>query len=158
MANRSGAKWNKGGAKRRNRLSIDGSCFAELAETLDRLGGDLKAVTNDALQQAGETVAADTLAAIDNGNLPRGGKYSTGDTERSAIKESDVRVDWSGNIATIGLGFDKSKAGAGGFLITGTPRMRPDYALQAMYNRKTYQRKIVEDIQEIFNDAIDDLM
>lgn len=141
----------------RYKLYIDSSAFESLAETLDRLGGDLKSVVDDALQQAAETVAADTLEAVNASNLPARGRYSTGDTEKSVIRESDVRVEWSGNIASVGLGFDKSKKGAGGFLITGTPRMQPDYALEQIFARKTYQKKIMQDIQDVFMDAIGDL-
>lgn len=150
-------KWTKGGTKRRNKLSIDSTALEALAEELERLGGNLKAVMDDALQQAGETVAADTLEAMDRSNLPAKGKYSTGETEKSVIRESDVRVEWSGNIASVGLGFDKTKKGAGGFLITGTPRMQPDYALEQIFTRKTYQKKIMQDIQDVFEDAIGDL-
>lgn len=141
----------------RYKLSIDSSALEALAEELERLGGNLKSVMDDALQQAGETVAADTMEAMDRSNLPAKGKYSTGDTARTVIRESDVRVEWSGNIASVGLGFDKSKKGAGGFLITGTPRMQPDYALEQIFTRKTYQKQIMQDIQDVFNDAIGDL-
>ena len=141
----------------RNTLKISFDAFAEYAEKIEKLGGDLKAVVTDALQQAAETVGADTLEAVAPGNLPAQGKYSRGNTEASVVTESQVRVEWSGNVASVGLGFDKSKPGAGGFLITGTPRMRPDYKLQAIFGRKTYQRQIMEDIGEIFADALEDL-
>lgn len=142
----------------RNSLSIDFSAFENYAEQIERLGGNLKSVVNDALQQAAETVAADTIEAVQKPNLPAKGDYSGGDTEKSVIRESDVTVQWSGNVAEVGLGFDKSKAGAGGFLITGTPRMQPDYELQAIFGRKKYQRQLLEDMTEIFNDALEDLM
>lgn len=142
----------------RNQLKIEFSAFADYAETIDRLGGNLKDIVDDAMTQAAETVAADTLAAMASSNLPAKGKYSTGETEASVIRENEVKVEWSGNIAEVGLGFDKKKPGAGGFLITGTPRMQPDYALEDIFARKKYQRQIVDDMTEIFQDAVNDLM
>ena len=55
----------------------------------------------------------------------------------------------------IGLGFDKSKPGAGGFLITGTPKMAPDYKLEDLYVRKRYKNKLVKEIGESLQDEID---
>lgn len=141
----------------RNTLKINFDAFADLAERIEKLGGELKPIVTDALQQAAETVGADTLEAVAPGNLPARGRYSRGHTAESVITESQVRVEWSGNIATVGLGFDKSKPGAGGFLITGTPRMQPDQKLVDIFGRKKYQKEIQRDIMEIFEDALDDL-
>ena len=53
-----------------------------------------------------------------------------------------------------GVGFDYSKKGAGGFLISGTPRMRPDTELQRIYRRKKYMRDIQNDMAEVVQDYI----
>ena len=68
------------------------------------------------------------------------------------------KANWQGTFGTIGMGFDKSAPGAGGFLITGTPRMRPDYKLEDIFARKKYARKIRMQIIEQFQDEIDSLM
>ena len=138
----------------RNTLKMDYSGFNELLIKLDELQGDLKPVVTDALEQAAETVEWDTKDAIAKSNMPAKGKYSHGKTAAS-IKEN-AKVDWSGTRAEIGLGFDFSKEGAGGFLITGTPRMKPDYALQKIYKRKKYMSDLQNDMAEIVNDAISD--
>lgn len=143
---------------KRNQLSLDFQIFERYAEEIDKLGGNLKLVVNDAMQQAGETVAADTLDAVNASNLPAKGIYSRGATAASVIKENEIRVEWSGLIAEVGLGFDKTKPGAGGFLISGTPRMKPDYALEDIYARKKYQKQLIKDVFEIFMDAVDNLM
>lgn len=155
--NRSGVKWNKGGALKRNHgLSVDWNPFEMYAEQIDRLGGSLEAIFTDAMEQAAETIRDDTRDAVESGNLPARGKYSDGQTGASIV--DDVSVTWSGPIGEVPVGFDFSKPGAGGFLIAGTPRMAPDYALQDIYVRKKYMSNIQKDMMEIFSDAVQDLM
>lgn len=155
--NRRGVKGNKGGSLKRNHgLSVDWNPFEAYAEDIDRLGGNLQAIFTDAMEQAAETIQEDTLEAISPGNLPAGGKYSNCITAASVVQGASVT--WSGTIAEIPVGFDFSKPGAGGFLITGTPRMRPDWALEDIYVRKKYMREIQEDMMQIFMDAVNDLM
>ena len=143
-------------AARGKMLSIDFSNFAEYAEKLDQLGANLQKVIGDAMEQAAETVQWDVTDAMATANLPAGGKYSQGDTMNQIIK--DAKVNWQGSFGEIGLGFDKTKAGAGGFLITGTPKMRPNYALEQIFSRKKYLKKITDQINEELQDAIDEYM
>lgn len=143
-------------AARGKMLSIDFSAFSEYAEQLDQLGADLKQVIGDAMDQAAETVQDDVIDAMASANLPAGGKYSHGDTMAQIIK--DAQTKWYGSEGEIGLGFDKTKAGAGGFLITGTPKMRPNYKLEDIFSRKKYQTKIMKQIREELQDAIDEHM
>lgn len=133
-------------------LKLDAQGFTEYGEKLDALGADLRSIFTDALEQAGETIGEDTLDAVAEGNLPAGGKYSTGETKAAVIQSP--RVEWEGTTGSIGVGFDFGKPGAGGFLITGTPRMRPDKALNQMYKGKRYMKKIQQDMADIFNDEI----
>lgn len=143
-------------AKRKSMLSIDFSNFSDYAEKLDELGADLKKVFADAMEQAAETVQEDTLEALDSANLPADGIYSKGITKEQVIK--NAKVDWSGYVGEIGLGFDKSKPGAGGFLITGTPKMQPDYKLEDIFGRKKYENQIKKDIEEVLQAEIDRIM
>ena len=154
--NRTGIKWNKGGAKRRkNYIDVDFSNFADFAEKLDRLNADLKQIFGDAMERAAERVQEDTREAVEASNLPAGGNYSTGDTASSIIR--DTKVKWSGSLGEVHLGFDKSKPGAGGFLITGTPKMAPDAALATMYTGKKYQKQINDQIKKDLQEALDEL-
>lgn len=146
-----GRKGSKGGKKKRNTLRVDTSGFEELITKLDEVGGDVKKAVNDALIQAAETVQDDTKDALEKQNLPRQGAYSIGNTEKTIAKPS---VTWIGSKASAGIGFDYAQKGAGGFLISGTPRMQPDRALEAIYARKKYAKKLVEDMQEVIGDYI----
>lgn len=142
--------------RKRNTLKLDMSGFEELITKLDELGGNLKPVIDDALTQAAETVADDTVEAMATKYLPAQGKYSQGETKESIIRRPTV--EWKGTLAEIGVGFDYGEPGAGGFLISGTPRMQPNQKLVDIYKRKKYMRALQEDMAEIVNDAIDDAM
>ena len=140
----------------RNTLKLDTSGFESMIDRLKKLGGDVQKAVTDALEQAGETITEDTRDAVTASNLPAGGQYSTGATADSI---TDSKVTWIGGTqAEMGVGFDYAKKGAGGFLISGTPRMRPDYELQKMYKQKTYMRKIQQDMIDVVEDYITDAM
>ena len=140
----------------RNTLKLDTSGFESMIDRLKKLGGDVQKAVTDALEQAGETITEDTRDAVTASNLPAGGQYSTGATADSI---TDPKVTWIGGTqAEMGVGFDYAKKGAGGFLISGTPRMRPDYELQKMYTQKTYMRKIQQDMIDVVEDYITDAM
>lgn len=136
----------------RNTLRLDTSGFTEMLRKLDHLGGDVKKAVADSLTQAAKTISKDTEEAISNKNLPAKGKYSQNDTKESIIW--DAHVQWDGLVGWIPVGFDFSMPGAGGYLITGTPRMRPDYALNKMYKQKKYMRQIQSDIGEVIMNYI----
>lgn len=156
MANVLGLKWNRGGAKRRkNYISVNFSNFADYAEKLDRLNADLKKIFGDAMEDAAKQVQEDTRKAVDNANLPAGGNYSEGETKASIIR--DVTPKWSGSLGEVKLGFDKTKPGAGGFLITGTPKMAPDAPLAEMYSGRKYQRQIQKKIEQSLQKELDKL-
>lgn len=137
---------------KRNTLKLTTSGFEELITKLDKLGGDIMGVVEDALTQAGETIGEDTVEAVDKAYLPAKGKYSKGDTEKSIIRNPKVR--WQGTTASVEVGFDYSKKGAGGFLITGTPKMKPDTELQKIYKKKPYMKRIEEDMVDVVQSAI----
>lgn len=137
---------------KRATLNLNTKGFEELIVKLDELGGNLQEVVEDALNQAGETIRDDTLDAIKKGNLPAKGKYSKGYTEKSVIR--NPRTQWAGTTASIAVGFDYGKKGSGGYLITGTPRMRPDRELNRMYKGRKYMKDIENDMKNIVNDAI----
>ena len=141
---------------RKSSLSIDFSAFSDYADQLDQLGADLKEIFADAMEQAAETVQDDTIDAMSAVNLPAGGRYSRGDTDASIIR--DAKVSWAGSVGEIGLGFDKTKPGAGGFLITGTPKMKPNNALVDIFGRRKYESQIKSDIEEVLQDEIDQRM
>lgn len=128
----------------RNTLKLDTSDFERLLAQLQDAGRDAQLAVTQALEKAGQKISGDTLDVINDANLPAGGKYSTGETKESVV--TNARVTWSGSVAEIPVGFDFSRPGAGGFLITGTPKMKPDKALNRMYKQKRYMRDIQDDM------------
>ena len=136
----------------RNTLKLDTSGFTELLRKLDSLGGDVKKAVDDALIQAAETITEDTEAAMDSANLPAGGRYSTGTTKEAIIR--DQQVHWEGMIGWVPVGFDFSEPGAGGYLITGTPRMEPNKELNKMYKKKRYMSQIQKEMGEVIMDYV----
>lgn len=148
----------------RNTMSLDLKGFNELLTKLDGLGGDLKKAVTEALDEAGKKIGEDTAQAVQKSNLPAGGKFSQGDTADTVVM--NPKVEWSGDEASIGVGFDFSKKGAGGFLIKGyyqnyhgTPRhMAPQKDLNAMYTGKGYMKQIQNDMKKVVVKAIDEKM
>lgn len=140
----------------RNTLKLDTRGFEKMLIQLDSLGGNVQKAVQDALTQASETITEDTKAAMEPANLPAQGKYSKGTTKESIITDHAVR--WEGQVGWVPVGFDFSKPGAGGFLISGTPRMRPNQALQRMYKQKRYMNQIQKDISEVIMDYIVEAM
>ena len=148
----------------RNTMSLDLKGFNELLTKLDGLGGDLKKAVTEALDEAGKKIGEDTAQAVQKSNLPAGGEYSQGDTADTVVMSP--KVEWSGEEASIGVGFDFSKKGAGGFLIKGyyqnyhgTPRhMAPQKDLNAMYTGKGYMKQIQNDMMKVVTKAIDEKM
>ena len=136
----------------RNTLKLETKGFEKYLEQLSKLDADLKSIVTDVLEQAGETIAEDTRAGVQKSNLPAKGKYSKGDTESSIVEHP--KTEWHGMTAEIGVGFDYNKGGAGGFLITGTPKMSPDVALNKMYKGKRYMKQIQEQMTDVFEDEI----
>ena len=136
----------------RNTLKLQTDGFERVIDHLKELGGDVQTAVTDALEQVGETITEDTQEALSAGNLPAGGKYSIGNTERSVVSPKVVWI--GGTMAEMGVGFDYGKSGAGGFLISGTPRMRPDTALQKIYKRKKYMNYIQQGMIDVVQDYI----
>lgn len=137
--------------KNKAKVKLEG--FKEMITALDSLGGDLVGIAADALSQAGETIGWDTLEAAQNPNMPAEGKYSTGRTEQAVL--TTPRVEVSGNLVEVGAGFDYTKDGAGGILITGTPRMKPNYELQKIFKGRRYMNNISKDIETVVQDEIE---
>ena len=140
----------------RNTLKLDMSGFEQLLVKLDGLNGDVNSIVTKALTEAGQRIAEDTHAAMANNNLPAGGKYSSGRTEEAIV--DNPQVEWSGMKASIEVGFDFGKPGAGGFLITGTPKMKPNQALNKIYKGKKYMKEIQDQMGEIVDEAISNAM
>lgn len=149
-------------------LNFDG--VAELSEKLEQLGGDLKKVAEEALEFIPGDVNPKLHAAMQK-------HRGHGVTEKSIVEGQ--KVTWTGNIASIDVGFNLKKGGMPSiFLMYGTPRHAPgnqyggpvrpgaqehpgtkaDKELyDAIYGSKT-QKDIAAKQQKIFTQAIQELM
>lgn len=122
-----------------SRMSLEFEGFNEAVKRLERLEGNVRKVTNEALikskrlahQQAGAAMSSHnesyaTIRSLDNTSLP----------------------EWAGTTATIHVGFNIRKGGlASIFLMYGTPRMKKDTKLyNAFYGNKI--KKEVHKLQE----------
>ena len=136
----------------RNTLKLDTKGFEQLLIKLDSVGGNVQEVVTKALEEAGQKIGEDTHKAMAKQNLPAGGKYSKGTTEKAIV--DNPQVEWSGSKASIDVGFDFGKPGAGGYLITGTPKMQPNKELNRMYKGKKYMKEIQEQMGQTVGEAI----
>lgn len=101
-------------------LKFDG--VAELSEQIDKLGGDLKKVTEEALIFIPGEVTPKLRAAM--AKHTRYGRGTAGETARALVEGQQVQ--WSGSVASIAVGFDLKKGGMPSiFLMYGTPRHAP---------------------------------
>ncbi len=140
-------------AKERKTLRLDTSGMERLISKMQNIGIDVRPVVEKALTEAGEKISRDTLNALSDANLPAHGKYhgKERETEQSVIR--DAQVTWEGSVAWIPVGFDFSKPGAGGYLISGTPKMRPDMELNRMYKGKKYMKGIQDEMYKTVEDV-----
>lgn len=142
-------KWSAGGKyawnPKRNGITLDTSGFEQMLTRLYSVEHqNSKAVVEEIITEVAEKINNDTKEALVPSNLPAGGKYSKGATERSIA--FGAKPTWSSEgVCSIPVGFDFAKKGAGGYLITGTPRMKPDAQLNKMYKQKKYMRELTRE-------------
>lgn len=134
---------------RRNRVRIQFGGFEEYAEKIDRLGGDLKSIFNEALIESKKLVTPGIKKRMEK-------HHQTGVTEGSI--DETMAVDWNGSVGEIKIGFNIKEGGIPSiFLMYGTPRMKKDTALyNSIYGAAT-KRKISELQKEIFERELDRL-
>lgn len=128
------------------KLRLEFAGFEEMAERLDKLGGDLKKTTEKALIETHKLLTPKVEEAFRKHDV----KYSH-DTMKSLKK--DPKVEWNGSTAEIGVGFKISEGGFPSiFIMYGTPRMQPD---KKVYNSIYGNKKKVKELQEgIFAEEI----
>lgn len=130
--------------------------FPDLSKEIRKLSAlspKINEAVEDVLLQAGETVQEDVREGVSMSNLPAQGKYSKGETMQSIVNP-EVLTD--GKRYYVPIGFDFSMPGAGGWLITGTPTMRPDAKLHRIFKEKQYMKKLEQDMIETIQDYIEE--
>lgn len=139
---------------RKNKLTLDFKALADYAEKLDKIGGDIKAVTTKILENAHAIVTEDIEREMQKHN-------KTGETSRSILR--DARVEWEGTIGSINVGFDIANGGLPSiFLMYGTPRHEPGHpgtdADKALYDAiygRSKDKKIKKMIDETMEKEIE---
>lgn len=144
----------------RNRISLSFKGFEELAEKLDKAGGDLKKVTEKALITSKKIVEKNLDEVVIKPNFPseeEPGQYSNGDTRDSI--DRDETVEWNGTTGSIHVGFDFKISGMTTiFLMYGTPRMNKSQKIyNAVYGTKT-KKQIAEAQEKIFREEINKII
>ncbi|MSA02910.1 hypothetical protein GKG47_14075 [Lactonifactor sp. BIOML-A3] len=122
-----------------NKITFKGELFKTMMEQLDSLNGDLKTVTQKALQKTHEYI---TPKLQEDMKCHR----RTGRTEGSI--DQTAKVNWEGNTAGMDVGFHIRSGGlASIFLMYGTPKMAKDQKLyNDVYGSKT--KKEIEKMQQ----------
>lgn len=122
---------------KKNKITLQFNAFEEYAEKLDKLGGDLKATTEKALQNSHDFITPKIHSAMRK-------HHRSGDTEKSI--GDNAKVTWEGSVASVDIGFKIRSGGLPSiFLMYGTPRMKKD---QNLYN-SIYGNKVKKEIAEL---------
>lgn len=132
------------------KLKLNFTAWKELGENLEKLGGDLKAATEEALIESHKAITPGISQAF--------GKHNESGTTMGALRKNS-KVEWEGLTASIPIGFNISAGGlASIFLMYGTPRMTPDRkTYNAIYGAKV--KKQINEIQlDVFGKAIERAM
>lgn len=143
----------------RKKVSLQSNCFEELMSKLDEIGSTdaMKKGVDGALKTSKAHINQKLHTAMQTGNLPAGGKYSTGETEASI--DEDMNVEWAGTLASMKVGFDLKGSGLRSiYLMHGTPKMSPVPGLyDAIYGGAT-KRELGKLQTEAMNKVIKRIM
>lgn len=139
------------------RLSLEFRGLDEYLKKLSKVENAAKLVAEKALRASFDIVQDKAEIAVQKANLPAGGKYSTGDTEKSLKKQAEI--SWSGTEASMSVGFNISKGGLPSiFMMYGTPTYMKNQALyDAFYGEQT-EGQVAKEQAEIFREAMEALL
>lgn len=130
-------------------MKIIGNSFAELAEAVDKAGADLKTAVNEALVESQKIIQSNltTGAAVYAGKGLKG--YAKGNMYSTII--GDGAVSWSGNVATVNVGFELMANGGWHsiFVMYGTPRMSKDPKVYNAIKGTKTRKEIVKKQEDV---------
>lgn len=136
----------------KNFVKLDTSGFDRLLEAIEDQGKDVKPIIDLTLKHAAVKIQNQTVLAVQLPNYPKQGKYSTGETSKAVIHFP--QIEWEGDTASVGVGFDNDDFNASNFLIKGTPRMKPDKKLYNIF----VNRKFINSVQKgMWDEVMDEL-
>lgn len=135
------------------RMSLKFNGFYDLAHRISEIEGSLRPAVDEALTEVQRYVQGNVHQAA--AKYTKGGtRYSTG-RMLSAVKPTDG-VEWAGNVASVGVGFDIYAAGGGGmhsiWMMYGTPRIRPDKKLYNAIRGARTQKQVHEIMEKVFTE------
>lgn len=126
------------------KMSIIFDGFADLAEQIDRIGGNMQKAVNEALEATQEVVENNLVPAA-SVYATKGRKgYATGSMFKSLIRST--KVTWKGTVAEVNVGFNLGENFHSIFIMYGTPRIAKDTEIyNAIKGAKTKQE--IEQVQ-----------
>lgn len=143
--------------KRKAELKITG--MDELMRKYENMSkGSLEPAISEGLKDVQDYLNGRLENTFIDAKLPAKGKYATGETKESIVKDHDVIK--SNNTLSIKLGFDLKKSGLTSiYLMCGTPRMSPAKGLHACFNgaksrreaKEIFDKKVQAEINKIMN-------
>ena len=113
------------------RNGFDTTALVKYAAQLEAAGDTtaVKRAVEGGMKATKQEVNKQVTTAMQPGNLPAGGIYSTGETMQNLNRE--MSVDWQGNMARMPLGFNLKGGGiASIYLMHGTARHAPAAGLR----------------------------
>lgn len=138
-------------ARRKN--GFDTTALEKYGAQLEAAGGSaaVKRAVEGGMKSTKQQVNTQVTAAMAPGNLPAGGRYSTGATMGHLNKE--MAVNWEGNMARLKLGFNLQGDGLVSiFLMYGTPHHAPAAGLREALKedpRKISRKEMVKACKKI---------
>lgn len=132
---------------KKSKMAFNFKEMASLAERLEKLGGDLQKVCDDALKATHDYITPQLSSGIAR-------HVETGVTQRSL--EKTPRVVWlNPNKAQINIGFDLEDGGWPSiFLMWGTPKMAPDKSLKNAAFGPKVRREVARIQREALEEAV----
>ena len=140
------------------KMSIVFDGFSDLAQAIDKAGGDLKEAVDEALTKTQDLVQENVRSAstVYTGKGLKG--YATGAMVRAIVESS--APEWDGFVAEVKVGFTtnggSTKAGFmhSIFVMYGTPKMTKDQKLYNAIKGTRTRKQIAELQQEVMNEHL----
>lgn len=131
------------------KLKLEFEGFDQVLSKLQKLEGDTRKVTEEALRRTHAIVTDNAEKAMAKSNLPAGGIYSEGFTLESLRKSANI--EWHGSTASVPVGFNIKDGGlASIFLMYGTPRMEPARNLYNAFYGSKARNEVLTAQEEVF--------
>ncbi|MBC9722086.1 MAG: hypothetical protein H9W82_12500 [Lactobacillus sp.] len=143
--------------KRKAELKIKG--MDELIAKFEKMSkGALEPAMTEGLKDVQNYLNERLDKTLVNAKLPAQGKYSTGDTKKSIVRDQVVTKE--NDSISIKLGFNLKESGLTSiYLMYGTPRMAPAKGLHAVFNgaksrreaKEIFEQRVQKEIKKIMN-------